>query len=122
MSEWRHPGAASPEGVILMILTLSVRLVAKIHGFLYAYAPSNVLIRYLRSPGGRAWALPISVALAAGYLAATVGITAIIESGGPAWLNLVVLTCAWNAIKLAWLALFSIPSMLARTLGHASHP
>lgn len=82
-----------------MILALSVRLAGRIHWYLYAYAPSNILIRHLRSSGGRSWAFPISAALAAGYLTATVELTAIIDAGGPGWLNLIALTCAWNAIK-----------------------
>lgn len=115
-------GAASPEGVILMILGLSVRLVATIHGYLYAYAPSNVLIRYLRSPGGCAWALPISVALAAGYLAATAGITAIIDSGGPGWLNMLGLVCVWNSIKFGWLALAGVAHSAGRLALRLLHP
>lgn len=87
-----------------MILALSIRLASKIHAYMYAYAPSNVLIRYLRSAEGRRWALPVSAALAVGYLVATAGLNVIIESGSPGWLNLVTLTCCWNAIKFAMTA------------------
>lgn len=103
-----------------MILTLSFRFAGSIHRYLYAYAPSNVLIRHLRSPAGRKWAAPISAAVTAGYLAVGVGLTAVIDSGGPGWLNLVVLTCAWNAIKFMWLTALSIPSILARALRHVA--
>lgn len=98
-----------------MILVLSVRLARRIYWYLSACAPSNALIRYLRAPAGRRWAFPISLAVAAGYLAVLVGLTAIIEAGGPGWLNLVAFICAWNAIKLGWWALFSIWSVFPRT-------
>jgi len=85
-----------------MILALSIRLAGRTHAYLYAYAPSNVFIRYLRSDEGRRWALPFSAALAAGYLAATAGLNTIIESGGHGWLNMAAALCGWNAIKFAW--------------------
>jgi hypothetical protein len=82
-----------------MILVLSLRLAGGIQRRLYTYAPSNRLIRHLRSPGGRRLAFPTFAAFAVGYLAAVVAVTSIIESGGPGWLNMVALVCAWNAIK-----------------------
>lgn len=97
-----------------MILALCFRLAGSIHWYLCAYAPSNILIRYFRSPDGRRRAFPFSAAITAGYLAATAGLTAIIESGGPGWINLVVLTCAWNAIKFATFAVCTGSSLLWR--------
>ncbi|WP_235736801.1 hypothetical protein [Nocardioides alcanivorans] len=91
-----------------MILALSFRLAGSIHRYLFAYAPSNVLIRYLRSATGRRWAFPISAVLTAGYLAATAGLTTILEAGGPGWFSLVALTCAWNAIKFAWVGVAAL--------------
>lgn len=96
-----------------MILALSLRLAERLHRYLHAYAPSNVLVRHLRSPAGRQWALPLSAALAAGYLVATAELTAIVEAGGPGWLNLVVLTCAWNAIKFGAVGVASLWACLA---------
>lgn len=110
-----------------MILALCFRLAGSIHWYLCAYAPSNILIRYLRSPVGRRWALPVSAALAVAYIVATAGLTEVIEAGGPGWLNLVALTCAWNAIKFSWAALYSVVVGLGRaardlSAGRVAHP
>lgn len=105
-----------------MILALCFRLAGSIHWYLCAYAPSNILIRYLRSPVGRRWALPVSAALAVAYLVATAGLTEVIEAGGPGWLNLVALTCAWNAIKFGLFALASAVSATRRLLRQAVRP
>jgi hypothetical protein len=105
-----------PERLIAMILALCFRLAASIHWYLYAYAPSNILIRYLRSSTGGRWAFPISAALTAGYLAATVGLTSILESGGPGWLNLVTLVCAWNAMKFMLMGVVSLPMLFRAAL------
>lgn len=100
-----------------MVLALSVRLAGAIHTYLYAYAPSNVLIRYLRSAGGRKWALPASLACTIGYLAATAGLTAVLNAGAPGWLNILGLVAAWNTIKFAGLATLEILLALRRGTG-----
>lgn len=87
-----------------MVIAFSIRLAGVIHAYLHAYAPTNVLIRYLRSVGGRKWALPISLACTIGYLAATAGLTAVLNAGAPGWLNILCLTAAWNTVKFACLA------------------
>ncbi len=103
------------EGMIVMILALSIRLAATIYGYLNSYAPSNVLIRHLQTSSCRGWAVPISAALAAVcYLALVVGLNAAVESGGPTWLNLIVFTCVWNTIRFAWLTVFSAVSTAKR--------
>jgi hypothetical protein len=90
-----------------MIFVHSIQLAGRISRYLYAYAPSNILIRYLRSAANQRWALLVATALTAGYLAAAAGLNALIDSGGPGWLNLVALACAWNFIKFAWMVLAS---------------
>lgn len=98
-----------------MILALSIRLAARVQDVLSTYAPSNVRIRHLRSPGGRRWMLSVSSVLAAGYLAATAGLTSHVDSGASGWLNLVTLVCAWNAIRFAWLAFASVAGVMTRS-------
>ncbi len=90
-----------------MILMLSVRLVATVHAYLAAYAPTNILIRTMRAPGGQRFAFPVSVVMAVGYGLLGAWLTSIIDSGGPGWLNPLALLCAWNTIKFAWVALAS---------------
>lgn len=100
-----------------MVLAFSIRLAGVIHAYLHAYGPTNVLIRYLRSAGGRTWALPISLACAIGYLAATAGLTAVLNAGAPGWLNILCLTAAWNTVKFACRAALEILIALRRRTG-----
>lgn len=90
-----------------MILMLSVRLAATVHAYLAAYAPTNILIRTMRAPGGQRFAFPVSAVMAVGYGLFGAWLTSIIDSGGPGWLNPLALLCAWNMIKFAWVALAS---------------
>lgn len=82
-----------------MILMLSVRLAAAVHAYLDAYAPTNILIRHLRSPAGRHWSLPVSGLLATVYLVATPVFTWLSQSGDLAWVSLLAFLSAWNALK-----------------------
>ena len=84
-----------------MLLMLSVRLAAAIHYNLRAFAPSNILLRHLRARDGLKWAIPAALMLVPTYLFAAAIATTVLADGGPVWLNLVVLTCIWNAIKFA---------------------
>ena len=68
------------------------------HGIL-AYAPTNLLIAATRTRRGLRWGIPAIFAAVPYFLAAQWCVTTI-EHGGPGWLNLLVLLCAWNAIKL----------------------
>jgi hypothetical protein len=77
-----------------LIWAVSVRA----HGIL-SYAPTNLLIAATRTRRGLRWGIP-SMLLAAPYLLAVHWCVTTIESGGPGWLNLLVLLCAWNSIKL----------------------
>lgn len=82
-----------------MLIMLSVRLAATIHYYLRAYAPTNILLRRLRARDGLKWAIPAALVLAPTYLFAAAIATTVIGDGGLGWLNLVALTCIWNAIK-----------------------
>ncbi|MFT4212523.1 MAG: sulfate permease [Microbacterium sp.] len=68
------------------------------HGIL-SYAPTNLLIAATRTRRGLRWGIP-AMLLAIPYLLAAHWCVTTIEAGGPSWLNLVVLLCAWNSIKL----------------------
>ena len=63
------------------------------------YAPTNLLISATRTRRDLRWGIP-AMLLAIPYLLAASWCVTIIEAGGPGWLNLVVLLCAWNSIKL----------------------
>lgn len=97
-----------------MLLVLSVRLASTIYYYLQAFAPTNILLRRLRTRGGLKWAIPAALALVPMYLFAAAITTVIIADGGPGWLNLVVLTGTWDAMKFAWMALISPLMVLKR--------
>ena len=97
-----------------MLLTLSVRLAATIHYSLQAFAPTNILLRHLRTRVALKWAIPAALLLVPTYLIAAAIATTVIDDGGPGWLNLVLLTCIWNAMKLACMGVLSPFMMLGR--------
>lgn len=99
-----------------MILMLSVRLAAAAHAYLDAHAPTNILIRALRDPGGQPLAFPIAAVLTVAYGLLGAWLTMIIGSGGPGWLNPFALLCAWNTIKFAWVAVASTAASARRVI------
>lgn len=64
-----------------------------------SYAPTNLVIAATRTRRSLRWGIP-AMLVAIPYLLAAHWCVATIEAGGPGWLNLVVLLCAWNTIKL----------------------
>lgn len=64
-----------------------------------SYAPINLLIAATRTRRGLRWGIP-AMLLAIPYFLAAHWCVTTIDAGGPGWLNLVVLLCAWNSIKL----------------------
>lgn len=64
-----------------------------------SYAPTNILIAATRTRRGLRWGVP-AMLVAIPYLLAAHWCVTTIEAGGPGWLNLLVLLCAWNSIKL----------------------
>jgi hypothetical protein len=92
-----------------MLLLLSVRLAAAIHRFLYIYAPTNILVRHLRTRRGLRAAIPTAaVVLVSAYLFAARMATTLMERGGPEWLKVLVVLFVWNAMKFAALGVWSV--------------
>lgn len=83
---------------------------------LQIYAPSNMLIRYVRSAPPRWRTVLFLLAFALVLLVAMHLVSEAGERGAPGWLNLVVLVLAWDAIKIAWLAI----AVLFRWVGLAA--
>ncbi|MCG7321058.1 sulfate permease [Arsenicicoccus bolidensis] len=61
--------------------------------------PTNRLLDAIRTRRGLKWGIP-AMLLAIPYLLAAAVFRDAIEGGGPACLNLLVLLCIWNAVKL----------------------
>lgn len=98
------------------MLTLCLSLSAAIYDFMQRYMPSNRAIRWLRTPRGLKWAIPLGLIAAPAYL----GLTALAIQGaarpGLGWLNVLVFLLFWNAMKFAWMAVLSLPLMAGRAL------
>lgn len=110
---------------MLFLLVLPVLgVVALVYRYFQIYAPSNVLTRRMRTS-------PPSLRRAAGLLLLALGLLSVmhvlaeaVASGAPAWLNLIVLLLAWDAIKLGVLsiveALRAMMVLVSRTIGFSS--
>jgi hypothetical protein len=79
------------------MLTLSIRFAIGLRTLLH-YAPTNILLRWLRSRNGLKWGVPFMM-LGAAYLLASVALGALIRDGGAGWLNVLVLLCIWDGVK-----------------------
>jgi hypothetical protein len=103
------------EFVMLFLLALPViSCVALFWRYLQIYAPSNILVRRVRSAPPHWRTVLVLLALWAALAVAMHVVTQTIERGAPGWLNLVVLVFAWDAIKVGWLAATVLLSCLAR--------
>ena len=69
--------------------------------------PTNRVRDAVYTRRGLKWGIP-AMLLAAPYIAAVKLLSDHIEQGGPGWLHLVVLLCAWNALKMLWLGPMSL--------------
>ena len=86
------------------MLILAFGVAALAHRYLQMYAPSNAIVARVRRARPRVRVagglLVLSAALA--FVAAI--LTDVVASGGPGWLNLLVLIAAWDALKFGILA------------------
>lgn len=107
------------------MLALSMHLAAAIRSYLAFYMPTNRLIDWLCGPHGIRWAIPIAVAAVPAYMFAMSVCAALIERGGPGYLNVLVMLFAWNTIKFAAVALLTpvrgLQLAIARRSGRVSY-
>ncbi|WP_157988073.1 hypothetical protein [Jiangella endophytica] len=95
-------------------MNLLVHLGTAVYTWSQAF-PINRLVRRLRRrPTLRSGG--VAAVLAATFFAVGVVCVLVVESGGPGWLNLVVLLTCWNGLKLGANAILAI----TRSLGRAS--
>lgn len=92
----------------------------KVRWLLRCYAPSNIALDALRTRRGHKWGIPAALVLVPAYLYAASFTTTLIEHGGPAWLNLIVLTLIWSALKFAVMAPVSVGLLIRARLAERS--
>lgn len=95
------------------MLTSCIHLAAAIRGYMAFYMPTNRAIDWLRSPRGLKWAIPVALVATPTYLFAMSVCITIIDSGGPGYLNVLVMLFAWNALKFAAVAVVTPFSWLS---------
>lgn len=80
---------------------------AALNGYLRCYAPTNRAVAWLRTTPGSRWAIPVALAATAAFLFTMSICATIVERGGPGYLNVLVVLCAWNSLKFAALAVLT---------------
>jgi hypothetical protein len=83
--------------MIALVWSLSVA----IRRYVCNYMPTNVAIDLLRTRRGLKWAVPAALVAVPAYLFAAAMASSAVDHGGPGCLNILVLLCAWNAMKFA---------------------
>ncbi|MER7604753.1 hypothetical protein [Nocardioides sp. NPDC127503] len=93
---------------MLTILFLLIwRTVATIHGYVKAYAPSNIAIAFLRTRRGIRWAIPVALLAVLAYLLLAWLVTVLVDRGATEWLYLLTFIAYAGACKFAALAVFT---------------
>jgi hypothetical protein len=80
------------------VFTLILVLTARTYFALRRFSPTSILLDAIRTRRGLKWGVP-AMLLAVPYGIAAAVCTRLIETGGPGWLNLLVLLFIWNALK-----------------------
>jgi hypothetical protein len=90
---------------MLILLAIPVIVaVALVHRVVQVVAPSNLLVRRVRSAQPRCRTGAVLLGLATVLLLTMHVVAEAVSAGAPGWLNLVVLVLAWDALKVGWLA------------------
>ena len=91
------------EIVVRLLWTGSVHT----RNFLRRYMPTNILLDAIRTPRGLKWGVP-AMLLAIPYFLIAAILVQVINDGGPAWLNVLVLLSIWNGLKMLWIGPLSL--------------
>lgn len=82
-----------------------------IYSLLQRYAPSNIVLRWVRSRRGLKWGAP-AMFLSLPYLGFAFWCSSVVAGGRPGWLNLVVLLSLWSAMKFLAIGPISVARLL----------
>jgi len=99
---------------------LILNLTTRVRWFLRCYGPSNIALDAIRTRRGQKWGIPAALVLVPAYLYAASFTTTLIERGGTGWLNFIVLTLVWSALKFAVMAPVSIGLLVRARLAERS--
>jgi hypothetical protein len=90
---------------MLILLALPViAVVAVVHRLIQLHAPSNLLVRRVRSARPSGAIAAVLFGLATVLVLVTHVVVEAVAAGAPGWLNLFVLVLAWDSFKVGWLA------------------
>lgn len=90
--------------MLILIAIPVIVLVASCHGLVQAVAPTNMLIRAVKSTVPR-WGTAVGLlALSMILVCGAHALTRKVAGDGPGWLNLVILVLVWDSIKMGLLA------------------
>lgn len=97
----RVPGRIAPGPYLreTPMFHLAFAASTRIYVLLQQYAPTNLLVAWLRRRENLKWGVPFML-LGAAYLLLAATMTTWAQSGGPGWAHLVFLVAFWNSLKL----------------------
>ena len=72
---------------------------ARSYFFLRRFMPTAIVIDAINTRRGLKWGVP-AMLLVFPYAFAAIYCQAQVDAGGPGWLNLLVILCLWNTLKL----------------------
>lgn len=91
--------------MLLLFAFPIIAAVAVAYRYLQLYAPTNVMVRRVRGDEPRLSTAAALVVVASALMVAMHATAREVANGAPAWLNVMVLVLAWDAIKIGWLAI-----------------
>lgn len=89
------------------MIVLMCQVSSAIMWYLRIYMPSNILLDRLRTRRRLKWSVPVALVLVLMYLFAASFVMQVLASGGPGWLNVLVMIWTWNALKFASMAVLT---------------
>ncbi|WP_104133844.1 sulfate permease [Cryobacterium sp. Y62] len=84
---------------------------ARCYFFLRRFMPMAIVIDAINTRRGLKWGVP-AMLLAVPYAIAAVYFRAQVGDGGPGWLNLLVILCLWNTLKLLHIGPISLLKLM----------
>ena len=85
---------------------------ARCYFFLRRFMPTAIVIDAINSRRGLKWGVP-AMLLAVPYALAAIYVRAQVNDDGPGWLNLLVILCLWNTLKLLVIGPISLVKLMA---------